>query len=99
MPAYSSGEATLDEGEDKTVIKFNLPQVPLSNVEETINVFLEEPSGAPSRLDADNKSCLLTIKHDQGKYGKVELTLVATRGVCRSINVVGFTRMAETAQR
>ena len=57
----------MDDGEDDGVIKVDLPQVPLSEVDEKVTVVIDEPHGAPAKLGRD-RSCLVTIRRDKGIY-------------------------------
>ena len=59
------------DGEEKTVIEMPLPEVPLSNDEEIIQIVLDDPTGAPAKLSED-RSCSVQIRHDKGnKHGLV----------------------------
>ena len=62
-----TGEAVLRDGEEKTVIEMPLPEVPLSNDEEIIQIVLDDPSGAPAKLSED-RSCSVQIRHDKGNF-------------------------------
>ena len=64
---YSIGEETFKDDEDESTIVLDLPQLPLSNIEETILIVLDEPTGSPAKLGTV-KSCKLTIRHNRGLF-------------------------------
>ena len=57
----------MKDGQDEGLIFLDLPQVPLSNDQEEVIVSLEEPTGIPAKLGG-HKSCVVTVKHDNGEY-------------------------------
>ena len=62
---YFTGKAVLRNGEEQTVIEVPLPEVPLLNDEEIIQIILDDPTGAPAKLSR-NRSCSVRIRHDHG---------------------------------
>ena len=64
---FSTGEVKLDDGEKGGEIVIEIPQLPLSNTEETVTVVLEQPYGVPAKLGKNN-SCEMSITHDKGYY-------------------------------
>ena len=73
-----TGEETLEDDEERSTIEIQLPQLPLSNTEETVSVVLDEPYGAPGKLGS-KRSCIVTIRHDKGLL-KVQ-TLIASKNL------------------
>ena len=80
---YISGEETLEDDEERSTIEIQLPQLPLSNTEETVSVVLDEPYGAPGKL-GNKRSCIVTIRHDKGSL-KVILFYYLTQTLLKSI--------------
>ena len=64
---FSTGEIKLDDDEKEGEIVIEIPQLPLSNTEETVTVVLEQPYGVPAKLGKNN-SCKMSITHDKGTF-------------------------------